>query len=184
MRRCLTTLTALCFATALASPASAQLYRVPSQRTIVLSPGWHLAGPPVRSARGLRFAVRSDAGVMKDMTVLPNGAITFSDQEPRTKAARPHAARKQRPAPPPRISSEAKATDASPKPADERPTPAAAAGDPGSSGHKAEARTASVSAAAALPDPVPAPRPAPAPKPAPVRKGPGFAHGVPINPLD
>jgi hypothetical protein len=155
--------------------AHAQLFQNPEQRTILLSPGWHLSGPPVRSATGLRFAVRSDAGVMKDMTVLPNGAVTFSGNGAasarRAGGPRQHAA--------PKLP-KAVATRRVEHPAGAAPTDTAATPAREAIGVSAQASAAPLP----VPQPTKAVRALPAPQPAPPQTGPGFAHGVPINPLD
>ena len=161
-------LSSILMAALVAAPASAQLFGEPPPRTIVLSPGWHLNGPPVRSEGGLHLAVRNDAGVMQDMTVLPNGAVTFAPHPGPAKTARP---RKPKPA----------AASIKHVPSLDRPASPA----PAAQGTPAGPENVTAAAAAA-PEPVPAPRerPRPAATPQPAPTGPGFAHGVPINPLD
>jgi hypothetical protein len=164
----LTILAIVCVAVS-SVPAAAQLFQNPTQRTIVLSPGWHLSGPPVRSAEGLRFAVRSDAGVMRDMTVLPNGAITFSPNDRKTRPAPSQERRKARTVARP-------LPDRTPGQADDAPKKVTAKLD-----GAAPAPSAAVSSAP--PDAAPPRASAPVPVAAP-KTGPGYAHGVPINPLD
>ena len=150
-----------------AVPASAQLFGEPPPRTILLSPGWHLSGPPVRSSSGLHLAVRNDAGVMQDMTVLPNGSVTFAPHPNVAKPARPH---------------KAKPTASIKRvPGLAQPGPAAMPAEPS----KVTAAAAPLGAPPMRPSPIQLERSVAPPAAAlPAPTGPGFAHGVPINPLD
>ena len=154
-------------AAANAWPASAQLFGEPPPRTILLSPGWHLSGPPVRSSSGLHLAVRNDAGVMQDMTVLPNGSVTFAPHPDVAKPARPHKAK-------PTASIKRVPGLAQPGPASTSAAPT-----------KVTSTAATADAPPARPAPVQPERSlAPPASTQPAPSGPGFAHGVPINPLD
>jgi hypothetical protein len=144
-----------------------------AQRTIVLNPGWHLSGPPTRTRDALHLAVRNDAGVEREVRVRADGSISFA---PMPNAAGRAAEPSRRAAKPPERRVK---TAALPLP---RPRPA----DLGST---ADAQSATIEGASMKLEPESRTTSASAPQqratqPPPVMEGPGFAHGVPINPLE
>ena len=45
---------------------------------VQLAPGWHVATAPVRTQRGYRVAVRSETGEQRQMLIGTNGALSYS----------------------------------------------------------------------------------------------------------
>ena len=145
---------------------------------IQLAPGWRVANAPVRTSGGYRVAVRSETGEQRNMLIGANGALAIT---------RPYEPRAMR-------------APARPIPQLQRPTHAAepkkpkvARVAPRAPAAPATKRTPEIQPASTSSDSVkPQPR-ATAPNdlqqkartPAPLDvQAPGFAHGVPINPLD
>ena len=138
----------------------------PARRTIFLAQGWHVAAPPTRTSEGLRIAVRSESGELRDMLIGADGSVALRDANPALAGPRPqrsivHA----KPKPKPKI--------AVLRPAQVPP-------------HRPAGSVASqvddlpVGTTPATPATV---KPAP-PAPVGTSEGAGYAHGVPINPLD
>jgi len=65
-----------------------------SRGAVQLAPGWHVATTPVRTQGGYRVAVRSDTGEQRQMLIGANGALSYSRApDPRPLRADPPALR-------------------------------------------------------------------------------------------
>ena len=161
------------------APAQAQFFfgfgapqQIQTARGAVqLAPGWHVATTPVRTQGGYRVAVRSDTGEQRQMLIGANGALSYSrapDPRPLQRATRPHD-RKQ---------TGVRLANIPPR------TKQAITPDP----HVAPRVEKATAPSAPSPTELRALPPKPAQTPLPyVPSGPqtpGYAHGVPINPLD
>ena len=148
---------------------------------IQLAPGWHVATTPVRTGQGYRVAVRSEYGEQRNMIIGAKGALAV-ESAPRAGAMRAPSR------PMPKIERpQRKAEAQKPKmklavvraPAKPQAAPSA--------GHQ-DVKPAALSAPAQKIDaPAPVSNDAGLKKHEPDPSGsqaPGFAHGVPINPLD
>ena len=148
---------------------------------IQLAPGWHVATTPVRAGQGYRVAVRSEYGEQRNMFIGANGALAVESaprpgmmrapsrpmpkierqprkveaQKPKVKLAIMRAPGKPQAAPTMRSQNIKPAVVSQPEAKAVAPAPASIDASP-----KAQAPTPSG------------------------RQAPGFAHGVPINPLD
>ena len=149
---------------------------------IQLAPGWHVATTPVRAGQGYRVAVRSDFGEQRNMLIGVNGALAITrPDEPRAARAParplPQLARPTRHIEPkkPRIAM------AAIHPAPRTPAPTTTKRSP-------TLQPASLSSEAAKPEARAPLSKDTTPKwqaPTPLDpQAPGYAHGVPINPLD
>ena len=152
-----------------------------SRGAIQLAPGWHVTTTPVRTSHGYRLAVRSETGEQRQMLIGANGSLSYSrapeprPMRPDTPVLRPveRAARtpeKKQPAVklanvPPRMKQQiTPITPAAPKAEKAAPPSAPPLTQVRASPPK--------DTKPAMPDTPSAPQ------------APGFAHGVPINPLD
>ena len=148
--------------------------------SIQLAPGWRAATPPIRTTQGYRVAVRSEAGEQRNMVIGPYGAFDLGRAYPprlpqaTARPAPPHELRTRKPEPPkPKIKVAALRPFAKP---------------PATTARHTKAEPAAYSIAPAKPMP---PRPQstdPDQKSQSITpigpQEPGYAHGVPINPLD
>ena len=153
-----------------------------SRGAIQLAPGWHVARTPVRTSQGYRLAVRSETGEQRNMLIGNNGALAV-ERAPRPEVMRAPAR------PMPKIERPQRKVEAQkPKvklavvraPAKPQAAPAAP---------RQDIKPAAVSAPApgrtSRPTPVSIDAGPKAQAPTPSGpQAPGFAHGVPINPLD
>ncbi len=143
---------------------------------IQLAPGWHVANAPVRTNGGYRVAVRSETGEQRNMLIGANGALAITrPSEPRAMRApaRP-LPQASRPAEPKKPKVALAVAPAAPKAPATKRTPAIQPASAPSESVKPQPR-------ATTPDDTQQKARPPAPLDA---QAPGFAHGVPINPLD
>ena len=149
---------------------------------IQLAPGWHVANSPVRTSGGYRVAVRSETGEQRNMLIGVNGALAITrPDEPRAARAParplPQLARPTRHIEPkkPRVAM------AAIHPAPRMPAPVTIK-------RSRTLQPASLSSEAAKPEaraPLSKDTPPKWQTPTPLDpQAPGYAHGVPINPLD
>ena len=138
----------------------------PASRTIFLAQGWHVAAPPTRTSEGLRIAVRSESGELRDMLIGADGSVALrgvnsAPPGPRPQRAIIHA----KPKPKPKIAILHPAWISPQRPA------------------SSVASQADDLPVGTTPAPSATVKPAP-PAPVGTGEGAGYAHGVPINPLD
>ena len=148
---------------------------------IQLAPGWHVATTPVRAGQGYRVAVRSDFGEQRNMLIGVNGALAV-ETAPRSGMMRAPSR------PLPKIERPPRKVEA------QRPKVKLAImrapGKPQAAPHMGsqDIKPAAVSypeAKGASPAPASIDAGPKAQPPTPYGpQAPGFAHGVPINPLD
>ena len=148
---------------------------------VQLAPGWHVATTPVRTGQGYRVAVRSDYGEQRNMLIGANGALTV-ESAPRSGMMRA-------PFPPlPKIQRSPKKADAQ-----KSKTKLAIMRAPAKPQTPSTLQSPTINPAVASDADVNRPMLAPATKDAGPKaqaptpsalQAPGFAHGVPINPLD
>ncbi len=149
-----------------------------SRGAIQLAPGWHVATTPVRTNHGYRLAVRSETGEQRQMLIGANGALSYSrapDSRPmrvdppalRSMERAARSSERKQPAfklanVPPRMKQQITPT-----------SPKAEKTDPPSAPPPTQVRASPPKdAKPAIPDTPSGPQ------------APGYAHGVPINPLD
>ena len=146
---------------------------------IQLAPGWHVATTPVRTGQGYRVAVRSDYGEQRNMLITNNGAIAVESAPSAGMMRAPSRTM-------PKIERQHDKVDAqkskqklvdirAPNKPEAAPTQRSQTIEPAVISTPEAPRTGPVSFDAS-------PK-AQAPKPF-GPQAPGFAHGVPINPLD
>ncbi len=145
-----------------------------------LAPGWRVATTPIRTSQGYRVAVRSDAGEQRNMLIGNNGALAVGRAyEPTAARPRPRASQFIERAPRRVEAPKPKVKFAAIRPAS-KPTIAAPA-------HPKAAPANFISRPSPTAQPTPLPKDT-SPKlqpPTPIGpQAPGYAHGVPINPLD
>ncbi len=148
---------------------------------IQLAPGWHVATTPVRTGQGYRVAVRSDYGEQRNMFIGANGALAV-ESAPRSGMMRAPSR------PLPKIERQSRKVEAQ-KPK-VKVAIMRAPGKPQAAPHMASqdikpAALSSPEAKRASPAPASIDASPKAQPPTPSGpQAPGFAHGVPINPLD
>ena len=148
---------------------------------VQLAPGWHVATTPVRTQGGYRVAVRSETGEQRQMLIGNNGALSYSRAtDPRPMRADPSGLRPVERATrhPDRKQTGVRLANIPPR-MKQAITPAPQMAP------KAE-KTAAPSAPSPTELRAMPPKAAPAPNPntSSGAQSPGYAHGVPINPLD
>ena len=159
------------------APQQIQTARGPVQ----LAPGWHVATTPVRTQSGYRVAVRSDTGEQRQMLIGANGALSYS------RAPDPRPLRVE----PPNLRSLQRAT----RPHDRKPAGVRLANIPprmkqAITPGQPMAPRIEKAAAPSAPGPTelralpPKAAQTPLPQTPSGPQSPGYAHGVPINPLD
>ncbi len=140
---------------------------------IQLAPGWHVATTPVRTGQGYRVAVRSDYGEQRNMLIGANGALAV-ESAPRSGMMRAPSR------PMPRIERQPRKIEAQ-KPKVKLATMRAPNKPQAAPAMQPQTMTpafvARPDAKGAAPTPVSIDA-------SPKAQAPGFAHGVPINPLD
>lgn len=145
--------------------------------SIQLAPGWHVATTPVRAGQGYRVAVRSDYGEQRNMFIGANGALAVENG--------PRAAAPRGPSRPLTKIEAPRQVDAKPK---TKVAVIRAPGKPSGATAASGAKPAPIAVSAPAPRSPASPSNDAAPKaqaPDPMGpQAPGFAHGVPINPLD
>jgi hypothetical protein len=159
------------------APQQIQTARGPVQ----LAPGWHVATTPVRTQGGYRVAVRSETGEQRQMIIGANGALSYS------RAPDPRPLRVE----PPNLRSLQRAT----RPHDRKPAGVRLANIPprmkqAITPGQPMAPRIEKAAAPSAPSPTqlratpPKAVQTPLPQTPSGPQSPGYAHGVPINPLD
>jgi hypothetical protein len=151
-----------------------------SRGALQLAPGWHVATTPVRTQGGYRVAVRSETGEQRQVLIGANGALSYSRApDPRPLRAAPPALR-----PMERATRNAQRKQPTVKLAHIPPRMRQAITPAQQGAPRVEKATApsapSPKQLQALPPKAATPMPHTPSGPQP----PGFAHGVPINPLD
>jgi len=189
-RSLIAALTALTAATVLpVGPAQAQFFfgfgapqQIQTARGAVqLAPGWHVATMPVRTQRGYRVALRSETGEQRQMLIGTNGALSYSRApDPRPLRVEPPALRPMERAarPPERQQPRIKLANIPPK-MKQAITPAPRAAPRVEKAAAPSARPPTQ--IEALPPKAAQPQ---LPNTPSGPQAPGYAHGVPINPLD
>jgi hypothetical protein len=161
------------------APAQAQFFfgfgapqQIQTARGAVqLAPGWHVATTPVRTQGGYRVAVRSETGEQRQMIIGANGALSYSrapDPRPLQRATR-HNDRKPAGVRLANIPPRMKQAITPGQPMAPRIEKAAAPSAPSPTQLRATPPKA-------VQTPLPQTPSGP--------QSPGYAHGVPINPLD
>ncbi len=166
-------------------PAKAQFFQfgAPQQintarGAIQLAPGWHVATTPVRAGQGYRVAVRSDYGEQRNMFIGANGSLAVESAPRPTMMRAPSRPLTKIERGPKKVDAQKPKTKVAVIRAPSKPqTPPPAPGQ--------DIKPASIAAPAQKSN---APTNDASPKwQGPDQTGPqspGFAHGVPINPLD